>query len=469
MADLEHSAAPHDKPIGRVDSAEGGVVAIRADGTPVALKPGDPVYQGDLLATNGDGAVALHLADDSTFSLGENGRMVLDELVYDPSADAAGATISVVEGVFVFVSGEIAKTTPDAMIVNTPVATIGVRGTKVAGRAAPEGEDNIITLLEEADGQVGEIAVTTGVGVQVLNQAFQTTVVNSAAAVPLPPQVIPREAIDDLYGRPLELSRAFDREGPERAPANDHGEAPPDAAIDETAPGDEAGITADVAEAEEAVLDMEVASFSEEEQIAPDQAAETVDAAEDAEAGDPVRPLGPDPAGEGARDIGADSLPTNDLGSHMPFAEALPFLDWRAGVKDGTDGIRVGSDDTHGDGQVLVDDAGATASGRDDTEFVGRSLDGFAFDWDAVPPAVHDLVAHIHAAQRAPGFPGEAIDGASKAEVVFHIIAARGHEPGDPGGPPPGHGDRPSDGESYTTAAGSAPGSPVNEDDLQSV
>jgi len=48
------------------------------------------------------------------------------------------------------------------MTVTTPVATIGIRGTKVAGRAAQEGAQNTISLLPETDAQgnqsVGETA-----------------------------------------------------------------------------------------------------------------------------------------------------------------------------------------------------------------------------------------------------------------------------------------------------------------------
>ena len=38
-----------------------------------------------------------------------------------------GMAVDMVEGAFSFVSGEIAKTGPDAMKVSTPVATIGIR------------------------------------------------------------------------------------------------------------------------------------------------------------------------------------------------------------------------------------------------------------------------------------------------------------------------------------------------------
>ena len=73
------------QPIGRVESSEGEVYAIRLDGTQVELQAGDPIYQGDQLETGGDGAVGIVFVDDTTFSLGADGTMVLDELIYDPN------------------------------------------------------------------------------------------------------------------------------------------------------------------------------------------------------------------------------------------------------------------------------------------------------------------------------------------------------------------------------------------------
>ncbi len=74
-----------------------------------------------------------------------------------PKSGEGNSSFSVVQGVFSFVSGQIAKSGSDAMSVRTPVATIGIRGTRVAGQAQAEGEVNTITLLPNDDGTVGEL------------------------------------------------------------------------------------------------------------------------------------------------------------------------------------------------------------------------------------------------------------------------------------------------------------------------
>ncbi|MEQ8194795.1 MAG: FecR domain-containing protein, partial [Rhodospirillales bacterium] len=171
------------EPIGQVESMAGTVVAVRADGTRVELKTGDSIYQGDTLETSADGSVGVVLADQTTFSMASNGQMVIDQMVYNPASNEGSISMSVVEGVFTFVSGQIAKTDPDAMTLNTPVATIGIRGTQV-GIDVGEGKPMNVVLMEEADGFVGEVVVANNGGVQILNQAFQSTNVASSNAAP---------------------------------------------------------------------------------------------------------------------------------------------------------------------------------------------------------------------------------------------------------------------------------------------
>ena len=117
--------------------------------------------------------------------------MVIDEMIYDPSNNGdSSSSFSVVKGVFSFVSGQVAKAGDDAMVVKTPVASIGIRGTTVAGKAAAEGSSNSITLLPDADGGVGQIAVSNSAGTQIMSVPFQTTSLTSAFTAPAPPVIV---------------------------------------------------------------------------------------------------------------------------------------------------------------------------------------------------------------------------------------------------------------------------------------
>ena len=160
--------------IGHVDSLSGNVTAIRANGTAVTLQVGHPIFRGDEIVTATDSAAGVVLADHSAFSMAENGRITLDELVYDPQNQEGSMELSLTEGVFIFLGGAIAKTGPQAMVIDTPVATIGIRDTQI-GVDLADGENLIVVMMEEEGGYVGEAVIKNGYGVEILNSANQAS------------------------------------------------------------------------------------------------------------------------------------------------------------------------------------------------------------------------------------------------------------------------------------------------------
>ncbi len=191
--------------IGEVSTVSGSVKATRLDGTTTNLSVGDPVFQGDTIETEGSGAVGLVFLDKTTFSLSDGGKMILDELVFDAATATGSMVVNMVEGAFSFISGEIAKTGPDAMTLETPVVTMGIRGTTVAGKAAVEGNENSFTLLQDADGGVGQISVSNDGGTQVLAQVGATTSVSSFTAAPPAPIILSAAQIQANYGSALNV------------------------------------------------------------------------------------------------------------------------------------------------------------------------------------------------------------------------------------------------------------------------
>jgi hypothetical protein len=187
--------------IGTVEKLSGTVTLTRTDGTSVQASKGTSIFSGDVIKTEADANIGIKFVDETSFSLGESGRMVIDEMIYDPSNNSnSSSSFSVVKGVFSFVSGQIAKSGDDAMVVKTPVASIGIRGTTVAGKAAAEGSSNSITLLPDADGGVGQIAVSNSAGTQIMSVPFQTTSLTSAFTAPAPPVIVPANQLENLYG-----------------------------------------------------------------------------------------------------------------------------------------------------------------------------------------------------------------------------------------------------------------------------
>jgi hypothetical protein len=144
------------KPIGKVVTATGSVtiehataVVIQANvsGQAGYAKVGELVYQGDVVQTGADGRVGINFSDGTSFNLSSNARMALDEFVYDPNGKSNSTLINLTKGTFTFVAGNIAKT--GEMKVDTPVATMGIRGTTPHVEVLEDGTVRFSTLVEE--------------------------------------------------------------------------------------------------------------------------------------------------------------------------------------------------------------------------------------------------------------------------------------------------------------------------------
>jgi hypothetical protein len=123
--------------VGRIKIASGSVFIVRAGGL-VPAKAGQDVFEADGLRTGPDGRVGITLKDDTRVSLGPSSEVRLDRFVYAPGAGQLAFVLRMVRGVAAYVSGRIAKLSPDAVRLETPQAIVGVRGTTVAIRVTPE-------------------------------------------------------------------------------------------------------------------------------------------------------------------------------------------------------------------------------------------------------------------------------------------------------------------------------------------
>ena len=115
------------KEIGKVQTLEGSGSVVRANGVTETLKAGDPVFEGDVVMTGPASKMGIGFVDGTVFSMASSARMVLNSLVYDANGSDNSMLFSLVEGSFVFAAGQIAPT--GDMKIQTPVATMGIRGT----------------------------------------------------------------------------------------------------------------------------------------------------------------------------------------------------------------------------------------------------------------------------------------------------------------------------------------------------
>ena len=210
------SAGPVASPIGQVDELTGDAFAVRADGTRVQLAKGDPVFEGDIVETGGGaGAIRMVFVDKTMFALGSDARLALDKLVFDPSHQSGSSQFSILKGVFIFSSGEIAKTDNTEMSVITPVAAIGIRGTEVAGRV--DGANSQFTIID------GAIEVTTQAGSVTQDKPGETTLVSGIDAPPSELFVLSAAEYGVTYGGVASVAPRYFSTG-DRAIGKDRGD-----------------------------------------------------------------------------------------------------------------------------------------------------------------------------------------------------------------------------------------------------
>jgi hypothetical protein len=70
------------------------------------------------------------LKDDTSLSLGPNSVVVVDQFLFAPAEGKLSLVTRMVQGTAVYISGIIAKLSPQSVRLETPNATIGTRGTR---------------------------------------------------------------------------------------------------------------------------------------------------------------------------------------------------------------------------------------------------------------------------------------------------------------------------------------------------
>ncbi len=141
--------------IGQVELIEGQATVQRIDGTIEPLSVGSKIFQDDILSTSSNGTLSVTFADGTIFSLSPASQMVIDTLIYDQGGQNNAGSFNLLTGGFVFIAGQVAKT--GDMDVNTPSATMGIRGTTVqVNMEVNDGITSVIVALNrDPDGSVG--------------------------------------------------------------------------------------------------------------------------------------------------------------------------------------------------------------------------------------------------------------------------------------------------------------------------
>ena len=185
--------------------------------TKLVANKGTGIEMNDSVRTQ-QGKVGITFEDNTRVQVNENSKLVIDDFVYDPKSKTGKVAMKMALGTVRYASGAIAHNSPNGVSINTPSATIGVRGTDFTATVDELGQSTIILLPScpdnknksrtaqdiEKDCVTGSIIVESDVGQVILNQPFQATKVESRGIAPLKPVIL--RLSEDAIGNMLMIS-----------------------------------------------------------------------------------------------------------------------------------------------------------------------------------------------------------------------------------------------------------------------
>lgn len=185
--------------IGSIIELSGTAIIKRGKNT-IAVVKGTPVETNDKIETK-NGVVNIKFKDDTSVKVTENSALIIDDFVYDPK-NAAGGKLSLkaAAGTVRYVSGNIAHNNPNSVKINTPTASIAVRGTDFVMAVDETGKSMIMLMptcelpqmvnLKGLTCGSGKIDVDSGTHIVRLDKPYQATIVETPSTPPSPPVIV---------------------------------------------------------------------------------------------------------------------------------------------------------------------------------------------------------------------------------------------------------------------------------------
>ena len=170
-----------------------------------------------------NGRLKIQFVDQTQISLTEHTLVEITEYVYDPNPSKSKMAMNFVAGTARFATGGLGLVPRENIQIETPTATIGIRGTDFTTTVDELGRSLVILLpdancddkvkLEEGCRPSGSITVTNDGGVVILEEAYQAVMVSTFETPPTNPVVLADldlNLIDNMFivSKPEEIIQA---------------------------------------------------------------------------------------------------------------------------------------------------------------------------------------------------------------------------------------------------------------------
>ncbi|OGP62929.1 MAG: hypothetical protein A2V65_12175 [Deltaproteobacteria bacterium RBG_13_49_15] len=107
-----------------------GTCSIERNGVDIPAQNGFKILQNDILKTGPNGSIGVIFKDNTRISMGPDSRIVMSRYVFEPDQNRFSFLAKIVKGSLSYISGSLGKLSPESVAVETPTATVGIRGTR---------------------------------------------------------------------------------------------------------------------------------------------------------------------------------------------------------------------------------------------------------------------------------------------------------------------------------------------------
>lgn len=132
---IASNSATHaaELPIGSIKTTRGSTQIVRENSV-LTPQNGTRLQRKDILITGATGSLAVVFKDDTVLAMGPGSKIVLEDFAFSPAEGKLSFITRMLRGTASYMSGIIAKLAPESVRFETPVAHIGIRGTRFAVR-----------------------------------------------------------------------------------------------------------------------------------------------------------------------------------------------------------------------------------------------------------------------------------------------------------------------------------------------
>jgi hypothetical protein len=173
-----------------------------------------PIQLNDVAET-AMGSMLIKFLDNAELSLKEHSEVLIDEIYYDPDPNLSRMSMKFTMGTARFASGSLGLVNKANIDIQTPTATIGIRGTDFTTTIDELGRSLIVLLPDSNGDPSGEISVSNLAGTVILTEAYQATMVSTMDSNPTTPVIISGltpSLIDNMFivNPPTEVKQAIE-------------------------------------------------------------------------------------------------------------------------------------------------------------------------------------------------------------------------------------------------------------------